>query len=344
MLGQNKKNFLTESEVWPKDLISRQKDKLAADIKKLLQFQADFVSVSCPTCGLFEAQEAFIKDGFHYRVCFHCHTMYISPRPTMRIMMDYYKFSRKYKFWTENIFPLTDEIRREKIYLPIVNKLIDIFKGENTNQKGVLLEIGAGTGVFAKEITKTGLFNKVILIEPIPAYAEICRQKQLEVIEAPIEDVTLESSTIDIVVSLGSIEYLFNPREFLIKCASLLASGGYLFLSCTNGEGFDIQILQAMSDSVYNERLNYFNPKSLRVLLTECGFDIIELTTPGKLDIEIVRNKVIDQKFDISSQLFLKQIILDKWDEVGVQFQEFLAKNKLSSYMWVIAQKKSLNG
>jgi hypothetical protein len=43
--------------------------------------------------------------------------------------------------------------------------------------------------------------------------------------------------------------------------------------------------------------------------------------------------KALAGVFDISSQAF------DRWDESGAPFQQFLAENKLSSHMWIVARK-----
>ena len=74
-------------------------------------------------------------------------------------------------------------------------------------------------------------------------------------------------------------------------------------------------------------------------MLKRCGFELIEISTPGKLDAEIVRKKVLSGEFNISEQLFLRHILLDNWESLGKIFQDFLSENRLSSHMWVVAKK-----
>ena len=142
-------------------------------------------------------------------------------------------------------------------------------------------------------------------------------------------------------MSFEVIEHLFSPRDFLNSCASIMQPGGLLVLTCPNVKGFDIVALKALSDSVDVEHLNYFHPKSLSYLVEECGFETLEVLTPGKLDAELVRKKILSGEFDISSQPFLKQILLDEWERIGADFQQFLADNLLSSHMWIVARKRS---
>jgi hypothetical protein len=110
-------------------------------------------------------------------------------------------------------------------------------------------------------------------------------------------------------------------------------------LTCPNGEGFDIDTLGIASDSVDHEHLNYFNPNSLSQLLASSGLDVLESFTPGKLDAELVRNKVLEGVFDLIDQPFLQKVLIDEWDQRGAAFQDFLVATGASSNMWIVARK-----
>ena len=99
-------------------------------------------------------------------------------------------------------------------------------------------------------------------------------------------------------------------------------------------------VLQDRSDTVDVEHLNYFHPASLSILLQTSGFEVLEALTPGKLDAELVRKKVLAGDVDISTQPFLQQVLLEGWDSLSVPFQQFLANNRLSSHMWLVARKR----
>jgi hypothetical protein len=118
-----------------------------------------------------------------------------------------------------------------------------------------------------------------------------------------------------------------------------LNENGLLIITCPNGSGFDIEILRTESDSVDHEHLNYFNPKSIKHLFEKNKLEILEIITPGELDAELVRNKVLSNKINLNSQPFLKKVLIDEWDLLGEKFQQFLIDNKLSSNMWVVAKK-----
>ena len=104
--------------------------------------------------------------------------------------------------------------------------------------------------------------------------------------------------------------------------------------------GFDIQVLKEKSDSIDHEHINYFNPLSIEKLFQNCGYSVIEIFTPGQLDVDLVRNKVINKEFSLEKNSFYEDIIIKNYETKGLEFQKFLINNKLSSNMWVIAQVK----
>jgi hypothetical protein len=65
------------------------------------------------------------------------------------------------------------------------------------------------------------------------------------------------------------------------------------------------------------------------------------IETPGKLDVELVRKKVLLGEFDIAKlDPFIRQILFDRWDSAGAAFQDFISNNMFSSHMWIVARKK----
>lgn len=330
---------LKESEIRPKHLMKGQAECFAADIRRLLKQKNEFVYVPCPACGLELGDKAFEKYEMTYVVCQNCETMYVNPRPTPTLLEMYYTTSENYAYWNKYIFPASEDARRIKIFRPRAQRLVEICRQYNANTE-VLLEVGAGFGTFCEEIQSFGLFRRVIALESTPDLAETCRNKGLEVIEQTIEKAYLEHSKVNVVASFETIEHLYSPKKFMTRCAKLIEPGGLVIITCPNIKGFDLVVLGANSDTVDVEHLNYFNPSSITLLVNECGFEVLEVSTPGKLDAELVRNKIIQGEFDISSQPFLKQLLIEQWEKLGNTFQQFLSDSLLSSHLWIVARKK----
>jgi SAM-dependent methyltransferase len=331
---------LRETEIRPDHLMEEQARRFAADIERILSRRSEFVSVPCPACQLRDARPAFQKYELSYVVCKECETMYINPRPSPAVLEMYYTTSENYAYWNEHIFPASEASRREKIFRPRAERVAEICARHKVGRRA-LLEVGAGFGTFCEELRALNLFDRLLAVEPTPSLAATCRQRGIEVIEKPIEHVQLEGTPVDVVASFEVMEHLFSPIDFVRQCARLLEPGGLFIATCPSVKGFDIATLQSLSSAVDPEHLNYFHPASLSHLVESCGFNVTEVHTPGKLDAELVRKKVLAGEFDLSGQPFLKQVLIDDWERLGAPFQDFLATNRLSSHLWLVARKNS---
>ncbi len=205
--------------------------------------------------------------------------------------------------------------------------------------RGTLLEVGPGFGTFAAVAQESGAFARVVAVEPTPELARACRERGVHVLEKRIEDVADEFGQVEVVACFEVIEHLFAPLDFVRQCARLLVPGGLLVLTCPNGLGFDVTTLGAQSPAVGVEHCNLFNPKALGILVEQAGLAVLESSTPGRLDAELVRNAVLAGRYDLTGQSFLRRILLDEWDRLGWPFQQFLAQNGLSSHMWLAARR-----
>lgn len=329
---------LSEAELCPTDLLAGQEAAFARDIARLHERRGEFVDVPCPACSDRTVTPAFSKYGFSFQRCAACATIYMSPRPSEGLMADYYANSENYAYWARYVFPASEASRREKIHKPWLERVRN-YCDRFAVSRGTLLEIGPGFGTFCAVAQESGLFKQVLAVEPTPQLAEACRKRGVEVIEKRIEDFDQSSVTADVVCAFEVIEHLFEPRRFVRDIQRVLRPGGLLIVSCPNGQGFDIATLGAEALAVDAEHVNLFNPNSLRKLLEESGYAVQEVSTPGRLDAEFVREAALAGKTDLSAQPLLRRILIEEWDQLGWPFQTFLAANGLSSHMWVVAQR-----
>jgi SAM-dependent methyltransferase len=252
-------------------------------------------------------------------------------------MADYYGNSENYRYWAEHIFPASEVSRREKVNRPWLERIADYCERHGVPH-GTLVEVGAGFGTFAA-LAKDE-FERVVAIEPTPEMAEACRSHGVDVIEKEIETVGDEVEGADVACAFEVVEHLFEPRVFLEQCARLLRPGGLVVVSCPNGLGFDISVLGPLSWAIDPEHVNLFNPDSLSLLVRTAGFDVLEVTTPGRLDAEFVHEAVGRGELDLSHDPFLQRVLVDEWDRLGWPFQQFLAEHGLSSHMWLAGRRR----
>lgn len=328
-------NAFNENDIRPDELVKQQAQYCKHDIDFLKSKKGDFIDVKCPACEQVNSAVEMTKHSFNYIKCKECGMLYISPRPTVEILNEYYPNSPNYKFFNDYIFPASKEIRRNKIFKPRVEKVLDFCNKFGIN-KNKIIEIGTGFGLFCEEMAKANAFNDVVGVEASDSLAKTCQEKGFRIYNGLLENLDI-NETFDVAVAFEVIEHIFNPKYFLKKISSLLNKNGLLMLTFPNWEGFDIQVLREFSCSIDPEHLNYFTEKSISILLKTLDFEVLEILTPGELDVDIVSKTIIKENLKVSD--FVRKICVEQKETTGKNFQEFLKKNRLSSHMMVIARK-----
>jgi 2-polyprenyl-3-methyl-5-hydroxy-6-metoxy-1,4-benzoquinol methylase len=254
------------------------------------------------------------------------------------MLTEHYQNSLTIEYWNENIYPVSEEVRRQKIFAPRAARVLELCQSFGVGND-LLIDLGAGFGTFLEELEKLGHFEETIAVEPSSKLAESCRLKNLTVQEELAENLELESLA-DVITNFELVEHLYCPMDFLKHCSRLLKPGGLLILTTPNALGFDLLVLGPHSDNIgAPNHINYFNPRSLATLLNRAGFDVIETLTPGELDVDIVQNKIEANAFSLLDQPFLHEVLVENGAALKQAFQSFLADNKLSSHLWVVAKK-----
>ena len=332
------RSAMKETEIRPDELMQGQRAAFENDVARLISFRHDFVEVPCPSCASQQEEALFEKFDLTYVRCKLCETVYVNPRPTPEILEHFYAVSENYEYWNEHIFPASEGARREKIFKPRARRVAEICDRLGV-ASSTAVDVGAGFGTFCEELKVLGIFERVVAVEPTPSLAQSCRDRGVEVIESPIEKVDLGYLDCSIISAFEVIEHLFSPRSFVQACVRHLSVGGLAIFTCPNVKGFDLMVLGSLSGAFDIEHLNYFTPKSLVALMEASGLEIVEVSTPGELDAELVRKQAVSGALDLSGNPFLKEILIERWAELGAPFQGFLADHGLSSHLWVVGRK-----
>jgi 2-polyprenyl-3-methyl-5-hydroxy-6-metoxy-1,4-benzoquinol methylase len=328
----------SEKDIRPEKLIKAGRVFINNDRKLLLKNKKYFVRVSCPSCQSKKEKLFLKKKGFRYSTCVNCSTYYMNPRPTVKILDDFYRNSQNAKFWNKFIFPSSEKVRKSKIFKPRVDRCVNFCKKYNF-KKPRIIDVGAGFGTFCYLLKESRYFSEVVAIEPsLDGYLN-CKKKKITAINNVIENVRFEKKNkFQIVTSFEVIEHLFSPRDFLLNIRKNLTSKGLVFFSCPNGEGFDVKFLGKASNTIDHEHLNYFNTTSIKILLKRSGYKALEVFTPGKLDISIIESYLNNKKVIVTDP-FYQKIFNKKNHKLRNNFQDFITNNNLSSNMFVIAKK-----
>jgi len=316
---------MSVDEIRPSSLDEGHLLALAKDIVWLRARATRFEFADCPAgCSDEQGKFAFEKHGFVYWSCKECGTIYMSPRPSRKLLAEFYPRSENNKYWSEHIFPASEEARREKIEGPRAQVVARL-----CGPRDLILEVGPGSGGTCVEVRKRRPDCRFLVVEPSPGAAAECRKKGFKVIEETFGNAYIVPGSIDLLVAFEVIEHVHSPERFLQKVKAALRPGGKFIITCPNSQGFDISLLGMDSTAVGPEHLNLFSPYGLASLVAKVGLSISSTSTPGRLDVELVLNS----GWDLIP--FLRKVLVEQ----GPAFQKFLAANNLSSHMQLIGGK-----
>lgn len=142
----------------------------------------------------------------------------------------------------------------------------------------------------------------------------------------------------DLALAIDFMQSETNPKEFLTNVNNSLKKNGLLMLSTKVGSGVDILTLKGNNKNVFPcEHIFMPSKEGLRKLLEECGFELLEFTTPGTFDVNFLMDNIDNISDD---ECFLNYFLKTANPGSKSDFQRFLQKAGLSSYAQIIAKKK----
>ena len=327
---------MKEEDIRKKETLNRYLDLVQKDCERFLENTDKFVQISCPACGMRETNLEFKKQNFEYVSCVFCHTLYAKNRPDFKILSQFYKQCESSTYWVDHFFKPVAEARRKKIFKPRADFVVSYFQEDSPRWH--IADIGAGFGLFLDELRKQWPQSTYIAVEPSAEQSKICSQQDFVTEECTLEEISGYNEKLDLITAFELFEHLHDPHRFLAAVYDLLKPEGFLLLTTLNGLGFDIQVLWERSKSIYPpHHINFFNPDSMGVLLKRAGFEVVNIETPGKLAWDIVQGG-IDHKC-LKEHRFWQNLARNGSADCKHDFQNWLAKYKLSSHMRVLARK-----
>jgi len=323
-----------ESQIRPEILFEKWKKILEQDANHFF-FEKGLVSVNCPGCGNKNYKFAFKKMGFKYQHCQYCNTLFVSPRPTEKMIDDFFEKARCVKFWKNKMVKVSGTARRRYLTTPLYNWAQELIKNYQPEAKSIFdykpryFSLFSLDKNFGKKFENIYFFRPVVLAgHPFPKNVKI--EKDFKKIKGKV----------DVFLAFDDLDREFDPQKIIKRAAKICRSGALLFITTNTYSGFEYQILgENSSRLVIPDRLNLLSIESLRDILNKAGFEILELSTPGELDVEIAA-KALMKNSNIRMPDFFKYIFKYRDEEVKEALQNFLQLNNLSSFLRIAAIKK----
>lgn len=141
---------------------------------------------------------------------------------------------------------------------------------------GTLLDAGAGPGIFVSEAVRAGW--QAYGLEPAAWAVSHGREEyQVPMVKGNFkEPLSLPMKQFDVVTLFDVIEHVPEPLALLQSAAAVLRPGGLLVLITPRFDSVLAQVLGRHWYCIFPAHLQYFTSKSLRLILTAAGFDLVK--------------------------------------------------------------------
>lgn len=310
---------IREEDIHP-DFIFDREMELARDFVTRRRISEDIQP--CPVCGTARDEIFFQKWGCQYAICPETWTISLASLPDEEVLLDYYHHSELSVFRASREYQDAVSKKRMNLWDSQVSWIEGRVSRHLGNEKYVVIDWGSRLVGWTEFLDTAPFVDTLVLQEPL----------------SPINESTGIDEKADIVLLINVLQRMPQPQRLLERIAQKLKPGGLLIASCRAGSGFDILTLREKSESIFPlDHILLPSPKGMHVLLERAGFTVLELTTPGFLDMKYVKKA----KENIRQDQYFQRYIMDQEDELLLErMQGFLQRNNLSSLLHCVAQKK----
>ena len=321
---------LHDSDIRPQSLLSEFRRLSIQDAAKFFSDSSQFVEVPCPACESGSRRAVFKKEEFTYNVCDECASLYVSPRPTREALAYYYAESNATRYRVEHFQRETAEARRQHLVRSFALWLARIADERGDCEAHTFVELGSNSTVLFDEIGKLDMFGRSYAIKPFPGLDVELESLNVETVEESLLNARA-------IAALHQVEHQFSPLEYLKTAADMLAINGLMFFTTRSVSGFDLQMLWDKTPYIFvPEHLNLLSLEGIDRLVHRAGLDVIELSTPGQLDLELTAQAAqADPSIELPN--FIDYLIHKRGDLAHADFQAFLQKHRLSSHVRLAA-------
>jgi len=328
-------NDLKESDIRPESTYNEYKDLLTKDIEKYFSDPTVLIDVNCPGCSQTDSEPGFSKMGFDYRSCKTCGSLFISPRPTNETLRSFYKDSSSGLFLRKMILGSTMESRSKKVFSYRIQWVMGLIE-EYLSNANVFLDYGTRYPAFLNQLNDSSSLKSIVSVLPECYEQEALLPRNTTI----IDEVDTVSNSADIFAAFEVMERIFDPGKLLNDAYRACRKNGLFIMTSTTCSGFEYQVLGENSpNAIPPDRINLLSLEALTSQIEKAGFQIIEVSTPGRLDVEMVK-KTYDKNPDIPLDPFWKYLFRYRNENALHSLQEYLQQFQLSSHVRIAAIKR----
>lgn len=199
-----------------------------------------------------------------------------------------------------------------------------------------VMEVVIPPSDFTRFLEASDLFTEVVAADQMELIAGVA--SRIHAARGAGADDSGRTGVVQVAVLLESLDRADDPVALLRAVADRLEEGGLVFITALVASGFDMAVLGLRNLYLFPpDRTNCFSLRGLESLVSNAGFTLLEVSTPGVLDVEIVQVHLRYDPF-LPLSAFERQLLVADSD-THAAFQAFLQQRGMSSFARIVARK-----
>ncbi|MEO7775008.1 MAG: hypothetical protein ABIT36_01265 [Steroidobacteraceae bacterium] len=326
---------ISELEIKPAAEVARWRELVTQELAARWKVHSLPATAGCPCCATQAVMPAFVRDGFEYGECTACGTLYALRRPSDAEVARWYRESPPARFWRETLLTTAAAARHEQLILPRAQWVLDTI-AEHAPLATSLLDVSV---------------HGVALLEEL-ALAQRLKQIVAAGWTADLETRSAASGTsieigagkngarFDVAMAHDIFDRTSDLRALVQSLHGSLHTGGLLFFTLPLGSGFEIQTLWDRSRTVVPpDKLNLASGKGLLKLFSAPDWELLEFSTPGYFDAEIVYLAL--RESPAAWPRSVRTLLQDSTPDSRARFAELLQASRLTSFARLVARRSN---
>jgi 2-polyprenyl-3-methyl-5-hydroxy-6-metoxy-1,4-benzoquinol methylase len=240
-------------------------------------------SVACPFCdsedytNIYVSKDyLFSKETFTVVKCTECGLLFTNPRVNEEEIGFYY--SVDYLSFNDSKTVGIFQEAKNRLGRLFGNTHWDVLKLLKSSNVKTILEIGPGNGSLLYFLKKHGL--EVLGVETDSKCVQKIQELGIPCYCGDLNDVIskIGEKKFDAVILCHAFEHLYHPKKTLENIYKLLNENGLVYLSLPNSSSREAKLFGKYWRGLDLPRhIIHYDDQTIRAVLTEAGFDIIEL-------------------------------------------------------------------
>ena len=329
---------VSEFDLKPLAAVTQWHELVEAEIAQRWADRSGWSRICWPTCKVEEEVPAFERYGFAYVESRVCGSLYAPLRPSEDELWAWYRDSAPAKYWREKLLTASEPARRESIIRPRADWVLDGI-AEYVPLARRLLDVSANGRALIDLLCEEHPDLQCVVAAGATADLEGVPTTRVEVQPTRVADLS-KHGPVDVIVAIDALDRAADLGSLVKAFDRSLAPGGVMFATVPVASGFEIQALWERSTSVLPpDKLNLPSVQGLQLLFAAPTWELLELSTPGMFDVELVRRAMLSAP-DAPWPRVVKALV-EGTDIVGrTALVELLQSQRKASFARLVARKR----